>query len=81
MMTFQEWLMAYKRDNRIGDLARDVRRDPPKEANYIDVQKVWDAKRLREHMVNRRACREALEALSAAKQAYKRYVAKCNACG
>lgn len=28
--SFSGWLLAYRRNNRIGDLAADVRREPPR---------------------------------------------------
>lgn len=62
-MAFRDWLLEYNDDDIIGDLANDVRRDPP-EGN-------WDAKKLRAHMRNRRACDEAFEALKDAVSLYK----------
>lgn len=68
MKTFSAWLMSYKRNNRIGDLAADVRSDPPcGEWGYVD---------LLSHLEARRACFEAYDAAQAAKAAYARYVAK-----
>jgi uncharacterized protein YozE (UPF0346 family) len=59
--SFYAWLMAQaKRDDPIGDLAQDVRRDPdaPK---YAFRQKTW-----REHLQNNNACESAIVALNSA---------------
>ena len=68
MKSFREWLLTYNRDNRIGDLAKDVRSDPPAGA--------WDYLDLVTHMKIRHACKEAFDALKAAIRAYERYSAK-----
>lgn len=67
--TFCEWLLSYRRDNRIRDLADDVKRSPPETEDF-------DSAGLRDHMERNRACREAFEALAAAQIAYARYVVK-----
>lgn len=55
-MHFSEWLLTQlDRDDFVGDLAGDVRRDPP--INALGV------KELRRHMHHRHACGEALDAL------------------
>jgi hypothetical protein len=69
MKSFRDWLLDYKRNTRIRDLADDARRDPPMETN-------WGTHELLLHMMGRRACIDAFNALGAAKQAYARYVAK-----
>jgi hypothetical protein len=61
---FSAWLLSYTRNNRIGDLASDVRRDPPGAA--------WGYRELKQHMLDRRACRDAMMALEATKRAYLR---------
>ena len=57
---FSDWLLAQAdRPDPVGDLAEDVRRDPPKVP-------LWGVRELRDHMGQRRACREALMALNEA---------------
>ncbi len=68
MKTFSQWLLTYERDNRIGDLAGDVRRDPPSGD--------WGYQEMLAHMLERRACKEAWQSAKAAFTAYVRYVAK-----
>lgn len=65
---FSDWLLAYRRKNRIGDLAADVRRDPPPGQ--------WGYVGLLSHLQDRRACVDAWNSAKAAKSAYDRYVAK-----
>lgn len=56
---FSGWLLSQVgRDDPIGDLAADVRRDPP--------AGLWGASELRSHMRNRGACCDAVAALDAA---------------
>ena len=62
---FSEWLIAYRRDNRIGDLAADVRSNPPTGA--------WGYRDLKHHLRLSCACNEAMQALEAAKRAYYRH--------
>jgi hypothetical protein len=70
MKTFSDWLLSYKRKNRIGDLAADVRSKPPSSE--------WDYVRLKTHMRGCGASSEAMSALDAAKRAYYRYAsARC----
>lgn len=67
MMLFSSWLLAQSgRDDPVGDLAGDVRRDPPTGG--------WGVKELRRHMHHRGACGEALAALS---QAYSEWNQCC----
>ena len=57
---FSDWLLAQAdRDDPIGDLAYDVRRDPP-------TAPLWGVKELRDHMGRRRADRAAIRALNEA---------------
>lgn len=63
--SFSAWLLAYRRKNRIGDLAADVRSLPPAGD--------WGYKELKAHMLLNRASNEAMDALEAAKRAYYRY--------
>lgn len=66
---FTDWLLAYSRNNRIGDLAADVRRDPPRPG--------WGYTELRRHMLSRGACLDAMKSLEAAKRAYYRHASAC----
>lgn len=57
---FRAWLLAQAgRDDPIGDLAADVRRDPP-------GTQAWSVEELRDHMAQRRADRAAIRALNEA---------------
>lgn len=67
--SFSDWLLAYSRNNRIGDLAADVRRDPPRPG--------WGYTELRRHMLSRGACLDAMKSLEAAKRAYYRHASAC----
>lgn len=68
-MTFKAWLVSQtKRVDPVGDLARDVRRDP----TWPPTQ---DMMRLRHHMRKRGAAESALAALA---QAYGEYQKRGN---
>jgi len=68
--SFSGWLLAYRRNNRIGDLAADVRSLPPAGD--------WGHKELKAHTLINQASHEAMDALEAAKRAYYRYAsARC----
>lgn len=73
MKSFREWILDYRKDTWIGDLANDVRRCQPDRPN-------WDEHDLRALLNRIEAHREVKAALSAAIQAYrgycKRHVAK-----
>jgi len=65
-MRFNEWLMQFeKKDNPLGDLARDVRHDNyvPNEDNLRD----WE-----NHLIRRNACSDALKTLIAAFKKWKK---------
>lgn len=64
--TFRDWLLSYRRDNWIRDLADDSRGFTQwTTADDLDLV-------IRRFM----GCRDALDALKAAKRAYAHYVAK-----
>lgn len=66
---FSAWLLDYRRKNRIGDLAADVRSLPPAGD--------WGYRELKMHMFLNRASCEAMDALEAAKRAYYRHASAC----
>ena len=63
-MHFSNWLLSQSdRDDPVGDLANDAILDPPPGGQ-------WGVDDLRRHMMNRRACTDAFDALREARREF-----------